>query len=453
MRGFIMAQMDDSPPRRRAGAETNDSSQRPLCALRASAMSYVSQERSFFLQSLTSTIIVFLFLSGTLTYSQTARPRATPIYEDVYFAEQGGRIVFGNAQLRLDFDAASGDWLLLGAAELPGSMIASMAPSKAIDFRVDGAWIIERHGATLIKRELSIDKTRKAVTLRLIYGVLSAAASSQTETARRPYEYELTAAYSLFPGESRVERTARLARNDRGASHSGTARRMEGFLFQLPGAAVAEPKDCVVDVPGPFFPKSFVAPETPYLSLAGRRIRFHSAPDAGFGLLAVTNKRHNRSLGSWMETAGEVAYLSSLHGGDRLTLAHQDMRAYFLSVNFAVDSDVHHVELASGGLPSLLASYRRMVERTMPPAPTPDWVREMVILEAFPSTTRAGSKGLTKTRFYKKIGFTAIYVMPHWMGGYSPIDLYRGAINRDRGRFEGTGAQSARARCACCWTW
>lgn len=353
---------------------------------------------------------------------EAARSQAISAYEDIYFSRQARRLIFGNAKLRLEFDAINGNWLAFGAQALPESIIASA--SKAMDFRLDGAWIVERHGATLLRHEVSVEKMRKAVTLRLVYGVR---VKGETQNSRGVFDYELTAAYALFPNEARLERTARLVRNKADAQAAGQASRMEGFAFELPGAVLAEPDGCVVDVPGPFFPKTFVAPGTPYLSLIERQIGFHSAPDAGFGLLAITNKRRRLSLGSWMETAGEVAYQSSLRGdGKRLTLSHNNLRAYFLPANFAIDSDVHHVELTGDALPGVLASYRRMVERTMPVAPTPDWVRDMVLLEAYPLYYKNGLKGLTeKLPFYKKIGFTAIYVMPHWTGGYSPIDLYR----------------------------
>ncbi|HVF26917.1 MAG TPA: alpha-amylase family glycosyl hydrolase, partial [Pyrinomonadaceae bacterium] len=66
-------------------------------------------------------------------------------------------------------------------------------------------------------------------------------------------------------------------------------------------------------------------------------------------------------------------------------------------------------------------------ERTMPPAPdTPKWAREIVILEVFPEYFPGGFRELTKKlSFYKGVGFNTIYLMPHWVGGYSPIDLYR----------------------------
>jgi glycosidase len=50
----------------------------------------------------------------------------------------------------------------------------------------------------------------------------------------------------------------------------------------------------------------------------------------------------------------------------------------------------------------------------------------MVLLEVLPSYFPDGLKGLTrKLPFYKDVGFNTVYLMPHWLGGYTPIDPYK----------------------------
>lgn len=50
----------------------------------------------------------------------------------------------------------------------------------------------------------------------------------------------------------------------------------------------------------------------------------------------------------------------------------------------------------------------------------------MVLLEVYPEYFPDGFKGITKKLpFYKDVGFNTIYLMPHWKGGYSPIDFYQ----------------------------
>jgi glycosidase len=49
----------------------------------------------------------------------------------------------------------------------------------------------------------------------------------------------------------------------------------------------------------------------------------------------------------------------------------------------------------------------------------------MVLLEVLPSYYPDGIAGLTKRLpFYKQVGFNTVYLMPHWVGGYSPVDPY-----------------------------
>lgn len=339
------------------------------------------------------------------------------LYRDIYLQEEAGLLVFGNARLRLDFDNVQGNWLSFTGEGIAGNMISSPKPEITIDFRIDGEWMVENYGATFLRYETEVDKNRRGVSLHLIFRTSSAHAS----------EFMLTCSYTIFPDESRVERSARLARIDTGGEVSSQDLHLEGFRFSLPGVALGETSECVVDVPGPWFPRNYVAPQTPYTDLKDKAIGFHGAPDGGFGFLAVTSKKLNMVLASWMDTAGEVNYHPSLRGdGERISFLFHDHRDYRMPENFAVVSDTHCIELVSGNLSAALSKYREMCEQNMPlDQSTPDWVREMVLLEVFPSYFPGGLKELTdKLPFYRDIGFNTIYLMPHWTGGYSPIDVF-----------------------------
>jgi len=338
------------------------------------------------------------------------------LYRDIYLQEKSKLLVFGNARLRLGFDRGEGNWLSFTANDIAGNMIYS-PPETTIDFRIDGEWMMKNYGAIFLRYETEVDKDRRDVSLHLIFRISSAYTS----------EFTLTCSYTIFPNESRVERSVRLVRNGTGGKASSQDLHLEGFRFSLPGVTVGETSECVVDVPGPWFPKNYVALQTPYTDLKDKIIGFHGAPDGGFGFLAVTNKQLNMVLASWMDTAGEVNYSPSLRGdGERLSFAFHDHRDYRMPENFAVTSDTHRIELVSGQLPDALSRYRKMCEQTMPlDQSTPDWVREMALLEVFPSYYPAGLKELTdRLPFYREIGFNTIYLMPHWTGGYSPIDVF-----------------------------
>jgi hypothetical protein len=366
----------------------------------------------------------FAIADATSTKLVREPAQSQVLYRDIYLRQQPNRIIFGNDKLKLEFDRATGQWLILAADGIAGNLIAAADIAQNIDFQIDGNWAIAQHGAKLLHYETAIDRFRKGVTLNLSFGVVPR--PHQTDS---PYEFELTVAYTLFPDRGSLARSATLRRNFSSARASAKqVRKLEGFRFGLPGVGIENPDLCVVDVPGPFLPQTYVAPQTPYKNLVNQSIQLHRAPDAGLGILTMTNKQRQMTLASWMETSGEVAYNSTIRGdGRKLSFWHENLRAYRLPEQYTVTSDIHHVELTTQALPAALAQYRQMLARTLPLATnTPQWAREMVLLEVYPPYFPEGFKGITKKlSFYRNIGFNTIYLMPHWVGGYAPIDLYQ----------------------------
>lgn len=346
----------------------------------------------------------------------------TTLLNDVYLAQRtdAGEVVFGNAKLALTFGKKRGDWRAFTAEGVSGNLLAPAGENTPplTDVRVNGEPVLEKRGAAaaaLAGYETSLDRTAESVTLRLSY--------------QAGDDYELACTYTLFPGQARLDRAARLVRKG-GQGSQGEAAKLENFTFRFPGLALGDPADCRVSVPGPWWPKTYFAPNTPYAQLAADPERkttgFHGAPDAGFGLVTITNPAAGKTLAAWMDTAGgEANYRPSLSSdGARLTLAFTNNRLYRLLPGQAVESDVQRLEIVDGALPAALARYRENVARTMPlDARTPAWVREAVILEVYPDYYKEGFKGITaKLPFYKDIGFNVVYLMPHWQGGYSPLD-------------------------------
>ncbi len=248
------------------------------------------------------------------------------------------------------------------------------------------------------------------------------------QTAEPAYEYELQSCYTLFAGQSRMERTALLTRRGGADLLASTYARLQGFLFQVPNAAVATPAECAVETPGPVFLDSYLPAGAPYPAVAKRFLDLDSAPDLTFGLVAFANKVRNATLGIWMDTKGDAGWHTYLSGnGQRTTVLQHDLRLERLAIGWRAASDVQRIELVDGPAPAVYARYRQMTERTMPvAADTPAWTKQMVLLEVLPSYFPDGVKGLTrKLPFYKDVGFNTVYLMPHWLGGYSPIDFYK----------------------------
>lgn len=333
-----------------------------------------------------------------------------PIYGDIYSRETGDELIFGNAHLELRVDRRSGGWNAWVAKPAPDNLLTPDSIYPAVDVSLNGQYLIAKYGATFLRKDIAIDPDRRGSVLSVTVGILPQPGG---------YAYELTSSYRLYPGQKRLERWARLVRHKPGATEH-----FDGFRFQVPGMAIGPPVENTLTMPGPFFTTTFVAPDTPYDSLRAKTINFHSAPDAGFGLLLLTNKARKTTLGSWMSTGGEVAYATALVGNGRtITGRHDDKRAYYLRPQMAVESDTHHLELAESPA-EIRQSYRRVATATMPLDPaTPAWVKKQVILEVYPKYYKGGLAELTgRLPFYKAVGFTMIYLMPHWKGGYSPID-------------------------------
>lgn len=333
------------------------------------------------------------------------------IYLDIY-SRDGQDLFFGNARQELRVNKRTGAWTSWTAKPAADNLLTPDSTQPAVDVSINGEYLIAKHGATFLRKEITIDNDRRGSVLSVTVGILPQASG---------YAYELTQSYRLRPQQNRLERWARIIRNK-----PGPKEHFDGFRFQLPGVVIGQASENALTIPGPFFPKTFVAPNTPYDSLKAKRIPFHSAPDAGFGLILLTNKTRKTTLGSWMSTGGEVAYATAIEGnGQTITIRHDDKRAYYLASGMAVESDTHHVELAESPV-NVMQSYRRMVSETMPLDPaTPAWVKDQVILEVYPKYYKGGLPELTaRLPVYKATGFTMIYLMPHWQGGYSPINPF-----------------------------
>jgi len=347
----------------------------------------------------------------------SAQPGAVRLH-DAFAGEMGGQLVIGNARLRLTFDHATGAWSGLYADGVPGSLIRPDG-TAALDVRIDGTWVGARARPRLLGYATGVDRGGTGVVLRLRYALGTGD--------------ELTGVYRVAPGAGAVERWAELQAPAPAAGRGGRrTRRLEEFRFVLPGVAVGDPAGNAVEVPGPWFPATYVRPGTPYPSLADSladtTLTFHGAPDGGFGVLALANARLGVALASWLDTGGgETNYHPSLRGrGGRLDFVFADHRAYALVPHGRGESDVQHMEVARGGARAAYGTYRAMVERTMPlAARTPAWAREMVLLEVYPRYYKGGFREIAeRLPFYRDVGFNTVYLMPHWQGGYSPVDLY-----------------------------
>ncbi len=240
----------------------------------------------------------------------------------------------------------------------------------------------------------------------------------------------LTTTYILYPNSTNIDRVIALQ------SGEDTAQQTDGFYFLLPHFVAGIINNCIVNVTGPFWPATFTPADTPYDSLKNKSINYHAAPDGGFGLFSLTNTKLQTTISVFLKTNGDANYDMALNGdGSTFSIIQKNNKAVYLKPGERILSDTQHI-IITKDFNEAMQAYRRITTRNMPLAKaTPSWVKEAVILEILPDYFKGGFKEISaKLPFYKEIGFNTIYLMPHWSGGYSPIDLYE--IEKDHGTKE-----------------
>lgn len=343
--------------------------------------------------------------------SGMAQDRRT-LLKDIFFQTTLTEWIAGNEVMQLHFDPASGKlsrWYLG-----PDSNLIQPGIGPSADVSLNGQWMLSKHDGSVKGYRIGVAEDAQSVVFQVVQEVVV------NETVKA----ELSTSYRIFPAGKNWERWAEfhLPVSAEGEIPS----RFDGFRFTLPGWGLGGQKGNRLYVPGPFFTHSFVKPGTPVTDFLHRSMTFHSAPDAGFGLFAVSAQNEGAALATWVQSAGQVACIPALEGdGKWVHFSFTNLRAYFLYPGATFRSDVQHVVWASS-LPGALAQFRNDMQRAIPmDDATPDWVKGMVLLEVYPSYFPDGFKGIAKRLpFYRSVGFNTIYLMPHWRGGYSPLDLY-----------------------------
>jgi starch synthase (maltosyl-transferring) len=330
---------------------------------------------------------------------------------DIHLEESNNRLVFSNERLKLIFDPASGCWTGLNApAGLRLFFLSGLDTIAGV--QVNGRWL-ETSQAEMLRHVVQVAADCRSVSLTWAYRIED--------------EWEWALTYTLFPASTRLERSARLT-----CLQTSAPRHFERFRFQLPGLFIGDPADCVFDAPGPFpfyehGKMVLFFPNTPLAHLAGQDLTISSAPDWGFGLLALSNLRFKASVAGWMETNGApVNYRAGYRSDGRsLDFRFDDERACRLTSGQSVESGRQVLFFASA-LDAAFAAYRRSAAAQIPlAAQPPAWVQDAVILEVYPKYFPGGLKELsTRLPFYRDLGINTLYLMPHWLGSYSPLDFY-----------------------------
>ncbi|MFN3848319.1 MAG: alpha-amylase family glycosyl hydrolase [Spirosomataceae bacterium] len=358
----------------------------------------------------------FLFTLVFFIYTCMVFAQRKEVFEDIYQEISKDSIIVGNSAVRLAFLKQNGAWVGFRDEETQKNLISASSIPEVFDFQIDGKEILAN--SQYFPKQFYVRKNEKddGVTASFIY--------EATDAQKRKFEFQLF--YILYPESPILERSASVHRiaSEQFVINENT--HFEHFSLKIPSVSIGNKRDCTFDIPGPFFVKTFVKPNSPFDSLVNRQINFHQAPDAGLGIISMTNSSLKTTLTTWMSTKGEVAYQPFLKGNRlNITIGQQDFRSVYLPSGSGIKSDVQIIALTKN-LDEALAIYQENVSNTMPFTEAPTWVREMTILEVYPKYFKDGFKEITeKLTFYKGVGFNTIYLMPHWVGGYSPVDLYQ----------------------------
>lgn len=361
-------------------------------------MKYFNKRYFLFKYFRPALITLVSFLSIAYAHAQNQR-----LLKDIYI-NKSQSLKFGNSLINAVIDVKTGNLLNIGI--VGSGDIINTTNAIAVNLEFDGRKVIQPTNTRLVRHT-----TNKGSAFVSLTAYQLAEGSSDT----------ILTTYILYPAEARIERVLSIHSNTEGT------RKFNGFYFSLPQFAIGRNPDCVANVPGPFWPRTLTAANTPYDSLKNKTIRYHTAPDGGFGIFSLTNKQQNKTATVFIKTNGDVHYNTSVYGnGDAITVEQKNNRAVYLKKGQTVTSDTQCL-VVTRTFDEGLSHYRRVAGSLMPLAEgTPSWVNEAVILEILPRYFKGGFKEITqKLAFYKDIGFNTIYLMPHWKGGYSPIDLYQ----------------------------
>lgn len=323
------------------------------------------------------------------------------LLKDIYFDKS--KLAFGNAFFNIQLDAQTGNLIQMQTASGTDLIYASQTP--ACNVEIDGEKVMEHANTRLVH---VATKNRKTSVVLVV----------QQQINGSPETVQTT--YILHPNKGQLERALSVRQ-------SAGIRKFGGFYFTLPQFSLGEKEHCFANVPGPFWPNTLTAANTPYDSLARKTIRYHSAPDGGFGLFSLTNLMLQQTVTVFMKTDGNAGTATALYGnGSTFDLEQKNNKAIYFKNGDVVVSDTQCI-LLTKTVDEGLTQYRQIAVQRMPLAKaTPSWVREAVILEVLPGYFKGGFKEIAqKLPFYKDIGFNTLYLMPHWKGGYSPIDLYQ----------------------------
>ncbi len=202
-------------------------------------------------------ITFILFFSSFFTgFAQQSvpSPYKKEIYQDIYQDETEDNIIFGNNQLRLEFNKKSGAWIGLFHNNVPNNLIRANRLADTFDFQIDGKGVLDNGLPSLRDAFTRTNEGDESVTFSMIFGIKN--------STNQFIEFQIY--YKIYAKDTQLERFAairRVAMNNTLAAETGLQRpHFEQINFKIPYFQIGSDKDCFFDIPGSFSTETFVAP-------------------------------------------------------------------------------------------------------------------------------------------------------------------------------------------------
>lgn len=370
-------------------------------------------------------------------------------YKDsIEVCETDRQIIFGNRRITIKISKQTGKWesFQIDRSELINYRIAPQVP---VDIKVDREWIIEKYGCTFagwnVKEEnerivLSVNLAAKefpfttALYIDMIPQslIISSPEVIEAYSKGKRYEYIISCVYILEPGSAELRRRVDVLHN-RELNFSGDRiRKLESFMFKLPGVIIENEEDCVIAMPGPIIPRMVLKPRMSYKDAKIMYKCRRPAPDFDSGLAAVANDRKGLVAGLWHETL-QTAYFNHMIGdGNTVSMAINEECGKLIVDSYTLEgqpviysSHENVISMINGDIEDCLKAYSSYIKKVSPPRQdVPSWIRDAVIMEVDPEYF-GGFKGIRgKLRQLADTGFNTIYLMPVCKGSYATADHY-----------------------------
>ena len=272
---------------------------------------------------------LFLFVVVSGVQAQVCNYKKTYLYRDIYTEEVASRLFLGNRQFKIGISKVDGRWISFEWSDRPENIVT---PEAAVDFKVDGTWMVEANGAKYIRHHWLTDPNNHSATLHVVLSVNG---------------YELDCQYEVRSGTPRLFRRAEVLNNQSTAQ-------VEGFRFSVPGLVFANAADSQIEQPTTLSDYSFAVTYDRTATAADMK-----DSREGAAIFATATNRWNTVLGSWMMSENDSDnFSSSVTGVEKLSFQHEELRTQTLRAGQPASSREHRLYWAKGQDTELVAMHR-----------------------------------------------------------------------------------------------